>query len=66
METATYRIIPHRHDPACDVEMTAPGAKPRVVNTFNDEADAWEWLNEQNHVADFAARFPVDRQDKHR
>jgi hypothetical protein len=61
MEASTYRIVPRRHDPAYDVEMTAPGAKPRVVNTFNAEADAWEWLTEQLLVADVAARFPVIR-----
>jgi hypothetical protein len=66
METVTYGITPRRYDPACDVEMIVPGAKPRVVNIFNDDADAWEWLNEQNHVADFAARFPVNRRDKYR
>lgn len=56
MEKTTYRIIPRKKGTACDVEMTEPGAKPRIVNTFNTEAEAWEWVNEQRLAAKFAAR----------
>lgn len=58
MERATYRIIPRKKGKACDVEMTEPGAAPRIVNTFNTEAEAWEWANEQRLAAKFAARVP--------
>jgi hypothetical protein len=52
----TYRVIHHKSQRSCDVEMTAPGATPRIVNTFNTEPDAWDWISEQEHVANFAAR----------
>ena len=58
MEKATYRIIPRKKGTACDVEMTAPGSPPRIVNTFNTEAEAWDWVNEQRLAAKFAARLP--------
>jgi hypothetical protein len=53
----TYRIIPRKGGSAYDVEMTEPGAAPRIVNTFNSEAEAWEWLNEQRHVDRCARRL---------
>ena len=58
MAKTTYRIIPRKKGTACDVEMTEPGAAPRIVNTFNSEAEAWEWVNEQKLAAKFAARLP--------
>ena len=56
MAKPTYRIIPRKKGTVCDVEMTEPGSPPRIVNTFNTEADAWEWANEQRLAAKFAAR----------
>jgi hypothetical protein len=53
----TYRIIPRKAGGAYDVEMTESGSAPRIVNTFNSEAEAWEWLNEQRHVDRFARRM---------
>jgi hypothetical protein len=58
MQKSTYRIIPRKRGTACDVEMTEPGAAPRIVNTFNSEAEAWEWANEQRLAAKFSARLP--------
>ena len=56
----TYRIIPRKGGRAYDVEMTEPGSAPCIVNTFNSEAAAWEWLNEQRHVDRFARRMSRD------
>jgi hypothetical protein len=47
MQEPTYRIIPRKGGRAFDVEMTAPNSPPRIVNCFNKEADAWQWLDEQ-------------------
>jgi hypothetical protein len=58
MAKTTYRIIPRKKGKACDVEMTEPGAAPRIVNTFNSEAEAWEWVNEQRLAEKFSARLP--------
>jgi hypothetical protein len=57
MPKRCYRIIPKKYGPAVDVEMTEPGSAPRVVNTFNREAEAWEWINEQEQVDKFAERL---------
>jgi hypothetical protein len=56
MTKATYRVLRYKNQPTCDVEMMEPGAPPRIVNTFNTEPEAWDWIGEQEHVADFAAR----------
>jgi hypothetical protein len=53
----TYCVVSRKHGRAYDVEMTEPGSAPRIVNTFNSEADAWDWLNEQRHVDRFARRM---------
>ena len=58
MANPTYRIIPRKKGTACNVEMTEPGSPPRIVNTFNSEAEAWEWVNEQRLAAKFSARVP--------
>jgi hypothetical protein len=60
----TYRIIPRKGGSVYDVEMTEPGSVPRVVNTFNSEAAAWEWLNEQRHVDRFARRMARNPQGR--
>jgi hypothetical protein len=36
--------------------MTHGSAEPRIVNTFNSEAEAWEWINEQKQVNKFRLR----------
>jgi hypothetical protein len=36
--------------------MTHGSAEPRIVNTFNSEADAWNWINEQKQVNKFERR----------
>jgi hypothetical protein len=50
MQKPTYRVIPRKSGHAVDVEMTAPNSPPRIVNCFNKEADAWQWLEEQRLV----------------
>lgn len=52
----TYRVLRRKNQRTCDVEMTEPGATPRIVNTFNTEPEARDWISEQEHVAEFAAR----------
>ena len=56
MTKTTYRVLRRKNQRTCDVEMTEPGATPRIVNTFNSEPEAWDWISEQEHVAEFAAR----------
>jgi len=58
MTKTTYRVLHHKNQRTCDVEMTEPGATPRILNTFNTEPEAWDWISEQKHVAEFAARTP--------
>jgi len=41
----TYRVLPRKDSPTCDVQVTEDGGKSRVVNTFNREADAWQWVS---------------------
>jgi hypothetical protein len=53
----SYALISRRDGRAYDVEMIEPGAVPRVVNTFNREADAWDWINEQRYVDRFMRRM---------
>jgi len=36
----TYRVLPRKDSPTCDVQVTEDGGRLRVVNTFNREADA--------------------------
>jgi hypothetical protein len=50
MQEPTYRIIARKNGRAFDVEMTAPNSPPRIVNCFNKEADAWQWVEEQRLV----------------
>jgi hypothetical protein len=57
MSKRSYRIIPKQHGSAFDVEMREPDATPRIVNTFNKEADAWEWINQQEQCERFASRL---------
>jgi hypothetical protein len=56
MPRATYRVLVRKNQRTCDVEMTHGSAEPRIVNTFNSEAEAWEWINEQKQVNKFGLR----------
>ena len=60
MSKTAYRVVIRKDGQTSDVEMTQPGARPRIVNTFNSAAEAWEWIwglvNDQNNVHKFAAR----------
>ena len=52
----TYRVLPHKDGPTCDVHATEDG-KTRIVNTFNSEADAWEWVTEQEQAREICERL---------
>ena len=36
--------------------MTELGTKARIIDTFNREAEAWDWVNEKVRVDKLAAR----------
>jgi hypothetical protein len=57
MSKPTYRVVPQKGERAFDVEMTEPGSPPRIVNTFNTESDAWQWLYSQRQVDKIARRL---------
>jgi hypothetical protein len=61
MAKTAYRVVVRKDGQTSDVEMTHPGRQPRIVSTFDSHAEAWEWLwewiNDQNNVAKFAARY---------
>ena len=71
MNPITYRVVPHKRAPACDaeppcdVEMTEPGGEPRIVNTFNTEAEAWDWINEKRRIDKLTAHRIEGQKDKH-
>jgi hypothetical protein len=46
MQKPTYRIVPRNEGRVLDVEITTPGSPPRIVNCFNREEDAWQWVDE--------------------
>jgi hypothetical protein len=64
MTKTTYRVLPRKKGKTCDVEITVAGAKPHIVDTFNTEAEAWDWVNEQETVNKFAVREVKDRKNK--
>jgi hypothetical protein len=45
--------------------MTEAGAEPRIVNTFNTEAEAWDWINEKRRIDKLTARRIEGQKDKH-
>ena len=57
MQKPTYRIVPRNEGRFFDIEMTAPGSPPRIVNCFNREEDAWQWVDQQRQVDRFARRL---------
>jgi hypothetical protein len=60
----TYRVLPRKDSPTCDVQVTEDDGKSRVVNTFNREADAWQWVREQEHVREICTRIQKCAHDK--
>jgi hypothetical protein len=60
----TYRVLPRKDSPTCDVQVTEDGGNSRVVNTCNREADAWQWVREQEHVSEICARIQKSAHDK--
>jgi hypothetical protein len=59
----TYRVLPRKDSPTCDVHATEDG-NTRVVNTFNSEADAWEWVSEQEQAREICERLRKGGQNK--
>ena len=59
----TYRVMPRKDSLTCDVHATEDG-KTRVVNTFNSEADAWEWVTEQEQAREICERLGKDGRNK--
>jgi hypothetical protein len=53
----SYRVLPRKNSSTCDVQATGDDGRSRVVNTFNREADAWQWVVEQEHVGEICARI---------
>ena len=56
----SYRVIPRKDGRAVDVEMTVQNCPPTIVNCFNTEADAWEWVYELRQVERVARRLKRD------
>jgi hypothetical protein len=52
----TYRALLRKDSLTCDVHAAEDG-RTRVVNTFNSEADAWEWVTEQEQVREICERL---------
>ena len=59
-----YRVLPRKDSSTCDVQVTEDGGKSRLVNTFNREADAWQWVVDQEHVVEICARIQKSAQYK--
>ena len=57
MQKPIYRIVSRNEGGVFDVEMTTPGSPPRIVNCFNREEDAWQWVEQQRQVDRFARRL---------
>ena len=60
----TYRVLPRTDSPTCDVQVVEEGGKSRLVHPFNCEADAWEWVTDQEHVSEICARIQKGAHDK--
>jgi hypothetical protein len=60
MQKSTYQVIPRKDSRVVDVEMTAPNCRPTIVNCFNAEADAWQWIDQQRQAERFARRLKRD------
>jgi len=53
----SYALVARKDGGVFDVKVAEPGREPRVLNTFNREADAWEWIHEQQCVEQFVRRM---------
>ena len=57
----TYTVTPRKDSPTCDVHARDNGSEPRLVNTFNHEADAWQWVTEQEQAQAMCERMEKGR-----
>jgi hypothetical protein len=48
---------PRNEGRVLDVEMMTPGSPLRIVNCFNREEDAWQWVDQQRQADRFARRL---------
>jgi hypothetical protein len=60
----TYIVKPRKDSPVCDVHACEDSGKLTVVNTFNREADAWQWVTEQEHARVICERLEKSRRAK--
>lgn len=60
----TYIVKPRKDSPVCDVHACEESGTPAVVNTFNREADAWQWVTEQQHARAICERLEKSRRAK--
>ena len=63
--STSYRVTPRKGSPTCDVHAREDGGNPRLVNTFNHEADAWQWVTEQEQTQAMCERMEKSRRDEH-
>ena len=59
-----YRVLSRKKGKACDVEMTEADAEPHIVIAFDTEAEAWDWVNEQQTVDKSTAGHAKVRLDR--
>ena len=64
MKKPTYHVLPRKDGHVCDVQMSEEEGKRRIVNTFNRECDAWQWITEQEQIDEFHARLQRSRPQK--
>jgi len=59
--STTYTVTPRKDSPICDVHAREEGGKPRLINTFNREPDAWQWVTEQEQAQAMCERMEKGR-----
>jgi hypothetical protein len=57
---ATYSVRLRKDSRVCDVMICEEEREFRIVNTFNHESEAWQWITEQEQVRGICARLERD------
>ena len=57
MRKATYGVRLRKDSRVCDVVICEEEREFRIVNTFNHESEAWQWITEQNQTREVCARL---------
>jgi hypothetical protein len=60
----SYRVLKRKKGQACDVEMTEASGESRLVIAFDTEAEAWDWVDEQQTVNKSAANHARNTRDR--